>query len=92
MQSKYFINALHFVVSLLHNALRFLSEPAVLRGEQVASARLDGGVLGRRLHIPLHRRQTSDPEEVKKQKRAPRCFSAFKVITADMFIWHICFH
>ncbi|MEQ2252893.1 hypothetical protein ILYODFUR_026525, partial [Ilyodon furcidens] len=40
-------------------------EPALLCGEQVASAGNDDVVLRQWLCIPLHRRQTSDPEEVK---------------------------
>lgn len=44
-----------------------LLEPAILSRQQVASAGNDGGVLRQWLCLPLYRRQTPAPEEVKWQ-------------------------
>lgn len=53
----------HLVTILV--CIFFYTELAIFGGKQVASARHDGDVLWQWLCIPLHRRQTSDPEEVK---------------------------
>jgi len=59
-----------FLIFFLHF---ILTEPALFRGEQMASAGWDGAVLRQRLCVPLPRRQTSDPEEVMMMMMLLRC-------------------
>lgn len=74
------ITFLRFTLLLFTLNYTLFAEPAILSGEQVASARHDAGILWQWFCIALRRRQTSDPEEVKCHH------SVFKVIMTAVFI------